>query len=361
MKYFDYDAKLRNERIRRKRQRRQRERAIARAKRIQMKARGLELESALPKITYAGSSAPVAHVVAPRELSFERDHSGVTRFTNTLRDLYAADLPCYMDFTGVQFAGPAAALHVAAEVDRWRRVDRSKRGVRAYDLDQWSPEIRIYLRDLGLFDLLETPNPPDDPPNSNAARILRMRRRAGITSADVSPFRDELMELSGANPDKNRFYDAVVEAMTNVVDHAYAFRRPEGWPILPKGWWLTAGYVPATRLLQVVFMDQGVGIPARLPRSSIWENIRGIQSAVGLKDDAQRIEAALKYGRSSTKAKGRGKGFSDMQELVDQTNGKLRVLSGRGECIYDNNGTKGKNHARPVVGTLIQWSLTVPV
>lgn len=173
--------------------------------------------------------------------------------------------------------------------------------------------------------------------------------------------RDQLHDLCGAVPNRFGFFDALCEAMSNVVHHAYQDEDPNGLPRIPGNrWWMTADFDLDKHVLRIAFLDQGVGIPARLPRSGLGEALSGILSKLGRNDDAARIDAALQYGRSSTGQPGRGKGFHDMEMFVDFNNDNwMRVLSGHGECVYRSGRFEPRRHELAVVGTIIEWSLVL--
>jgi hypothetical protein len=272
---------------------------------------------------------------APRELHFSTQHDQVAAFTAGIRKLFGAALAPFLDFTGVVLAAPAATLYVAAEIDRWRHQRATWARPRVYDFHEWHPSIRRYFRDLGMFELLQVTNPPDDPPSVSQTRVLGMRRNNVLDPDSVTQLRDDLHALCGGVPNRLSFFDALCEAMNNVIHHAYQDPDLEEWPRIQNGWWMTADFDPRSHVLRIAFLDQGVGIPARLPRSGFSELIDGLLRGLGRNDDAGRIEAALQYGRSSTGQSNRGKGFHDMQMFIDgNSHNWMRVLSGFGECVY---------------------------
>lgn len=302
-----------------------------------------------------------ARVMAPENLHFGLDHNGVAEFAERIRVLMAGDYPVYLDFTQVKEAGPAAALHIAAEIDRWREFRQTWRKPRVYDFNEWNPAIRRYFLDLGLFELLNVSNPPDDLPGMSKQRVLKMRQNHIIEPNDVTALRDQLHDLCGSVPNRLSFFDALSEAMSNVMHHAYQDDDPNGWPRLEGRWWMTADFDPSDATLRIAFLDQGVGIPMRLPRSGIAEWAAGIMADWGRNDDAARIQAALQYGRTSTGQLGRGKGFHDMQMFVDgHPDNWMRVLSGQGQCIYRSGKVEPRSYEKAIVGTIVQWSLVVP-
>ena len=96
------------------------------------------------------------------------------------------------------------------------------------------------------------------------------------------------------------------------------------------------------------------------------QQIQGLLNKLGLRDDdATRIRCAMELGRSRTKADHRGGGlFRDIKKHTENVHeGKLRVLSGAGEYIYeagDQGGTEELlTYNQDLGGTLIQWEATL--
>lgn len=119
----------------------------------------------------------------------------------------------------------------------------------------------------------------------------------------------------------------------------------------------------------IVFYDQGVGIPETLPRVHAREKLEQVLSKLRIRDDdAARIQAAFELGSSRTRLAHRGGGLlRDVRKLTERMPGAvLRILSGRGEYIYDysDNSRKAEErrltHVKPLGGTLIQWFVTFP-
>jgi hypothetical protein len=144
---------------------------------------------------------------------------------------------------------------------------------------------------------------------------------------------------------------AITEAMLNVDYHAYPDLGVD------KLWWFTATILEGD--LYISICDRGVGIQNTLPRSDWWERAMGL---LPINDDAQMIQAAMTYTRTSNKnRKGRGLGTKDMQNLVlEREKGFLTIISGRGHYTLDGNRqgqeTLFKLNA-PVGGTVINWRI----
>jgi hypothetical protein len=148
--------------------------------------------------------------------------------------------------------------------------------------------------------------------------------------------------------------------MTNAGQHAYPADGFEHIPPGYKRWWMTGSWDAAARCMRVLLLDLGVGIPATLPRSGGWEQIRGLLSKLSGNDDAAMIAAAVEVGRSSTGQAGRGNGLDEIRRFVEcSTRGRLRILSGRGEVVYSTGRDQPDQRVldEPFSGTLIEWEV----
>ena len=155
-------------------------------------------------------------------------------------------------------------------------------------------------------------------------------------------------------------FAAMQEAVTNVIHHAYIEDRGDGIAINEKGWWLFAEHVGGKVYLSVC--DLGVGIRKTLPVNSPWHKnvIRSLISTFGgnPKYDSNHIKAAVELGATRTNEENRGKGLSEMRDVVINSQiGNLRIYSDRG--LYSVNHEKKeilKEYSSSIKGTIIQWS-----
>jgi len=280
-----------------------------------------------------------------------------------MRLLRLGKFPFYLDFTGVHDVGPAAALYIAAELDRMRYLDGVRSMSYIHDFAQWNPDVRTYLGELGLYEILKVRNRPASP-HTTHRRFLKMRRDEQLQQKKIPALRRELEQLVGRSlpPDHTVIYDAILEAMQNVVHHAYQDPDPRKLDRIDGAWWWTAAYDEKTADLQIVFLDQGAGIPIRLPNTEAGRFAVDFMKLLGIENDGVRIRAALEYRRSSYGSRaGRGRGFNDIMRLVDAAPGSwLRVLSGSGECMYRQGmEIEATAHAAGMVGTIVQWNLHI--
>lgn len=317
------------------------------------------------------SSRKEIHLPLPESFSLSDHYDEVMDFVDEFRRTSIGRRRLiYVDFRTLRDIGAAGAVLLAAEMDRWRRVAGVKLLVR--DLPQWDPEICCLLNELGLFDVLKVHNPPDLPHlDQDRLRFIQFRSGTKAEGDDALELRKTIEEFTGPLRDSERtpLFRALTEAMNNVVQHAYPDDGPYQTKPLRQRWWMAGAFLPKERKLMIVFYDQGVGIPITLPRVHTIEKISGVLSSLGLgDDDAARIQASFKLGSSRTGLAHRGGGLlRDIRKLTELTeDGVLRILSGRGEYIYDHTGTAGEptvrlvRHRKPLGGTLIQWFVTVP-
>lgn len=268
--------------------------------------------------------------------------------------------PYFANFSTIRRLNPASGLLLAAEVDRWSRTAKKK----PISVDYlWPRFLRNYFEQAGLFSLLQI-NPqtaPDENGKSDALQTIAYQSDIYTQGEVADNFRAELEQVVGeAIGPRHDVYVALSEAMANVVGHAY----PEDesfWPRdIQRRWWLGGSWASDERIVTVQIYDHGVGIPATLPRSQHWSNMMPILKSLDPeRSDAGLIEAAMQYRRTSTKAKGRGKGMYQMAEWIDRTKrGSLRILSGRGSLTYLPHEAPIKR-TLPVDfgGTLVEWKV----
>lgn len=224
---------------------------------------------------------------------------------------------------------------------------------------------------MGFFEILSVKNPPPpaeiDEPHT---KFIRFVSDTDVRGEFARVLKETIGDLANTKIEGRSLYEAIVEAMQNVIHHAYSIADSDDVKKIHRRWWMTGAYHSPTHQLQVVFYDLGVGIPATLPAKHGVEQIRKFLASLGLvNNDANLIYAAMELGRSGTGLAHRGKGLQQIKALVDDLGpGKLRIMSGRGELIYDssiddpneaNKYTK-VTHSQHLEGTLIQWELVLP-
>lgn len=170
--------------------------------------------------------------------------------------------------------------------------------------------------------------------------------------------------------DRKRLYRGAIEAISNCVDHAYPYPRPDGLGINDRRWWMFVGIM--MERLVVCVCDLGVGIPATVPKKHPMEKVMAVLEKLNVKGtrDSEWIQASTYLSKSRTEQKHRGKGGKDIRELLQYYKGaRLSIFSNKG-CFKDWNSAKRiSNDSVPLAmldeqkksiqGTIIEW--TVPL
>ncbi len=267
----------------------------------------------------------------------------------------------FLDFDKCKNISPAAGLVLAAEVQRCQLtlgvhndlIDGS------YPKDQ---DVEIFLQDIGFFKHIRIRHRVPKRTSNNANQCFTQIRSGLLVNGQAVR---ELRKLvfGGAvefDPHAGRaVYVGLSEAMTNVSAHAYPNGEPASYLRLKGRWWMAGHWDRAKRSISVLLYDQGVGIPATLPRT-FGERMHGILESLGLANtDGPRIRAAMELGRTKTGDSHRGRGLADLQKVVDKAeSGTLRILSRRGLYTRLQDGTEAcRDLPASVGGTLIEWKL----
>lgn len=315
------------------------------------------------RIIAPGSHAPHEFIVPPSNFSLRQNYDQVAGFFSHLRSLVYNDLifsrqPFGIEFSALKSLAPGAALMLAGELYRIQRF----LGLRfsAVRQDEWNPSVRKLLHELGLFDLLATPNVQRSflPPREDDVDIIKFSVDTEVTGEKCGHLLDCLSEIAGIIPAENFIYDGLIEALKNSKHHAYS-EKGQWFGVEQGTWFMTGSYDRSKKRLTAAVLDLGVGIPHTLPRSGIWEHLRPLLS-LGLKsDDGNMIAAAMEYGRTRTTLKERGRGLPIIMRLLDHHKGYLRIVSGRGEAMYDSltKTIQATSHHESLGGTLIEWSI----
>ncbi|MFX8410374.1 hypothetical protein ABTL60_19065, partial [Acinetobacter baumannii] len=101
-------------------------------------------------------------------------------------------------------------------------------------------------------------------------RFVRGRSVKGEIGAKL---RDRVEQLCGKKiGPRTTVYEAISEAIAN-TRHAYP-RHIGIWPTKATGqWWAAGAWNSETNVVSLQLYDQGVGIPATLPRSEHWSDV----------------------------------------------------------------------------------------
>ena len=266
-----------------------------------------------------------------------------------------------VDFRTLKEIGPCASLVLAAELDRWRRLGGFRPQVK--DVDKWDPNVLQAVSDMGLFSLLDVVNyrPPRN--EDGPVKFLPFLSSRITDGSLARKLRLSLEDVLGPlkTDSSQAIYKILTEAMQNAVSHAYRSDiDPRLYACRPirRTWWMSALTNSDTELVSIIFLDQGFGIPVTM-RLTNFEAYGILARRVlrGKPQSSSIIEIATRLGRTGTTDPGRGRGLSQMKDVVRGFGGgSLRILSSKGEYVFCADGTERlTDHDRGLGGTLIEW------
>lgn len=317
-------------------------------------------------------------IAPPKNFCLDQNYDEVASFFEALRDYFfrrssvnpLGRRKAYVDFREIEHISPSAALVLAAEFHRVYSLTNSPRF--PVDLPNWKPEVRKILDELGFLKLLGVMDPTSkyEDQGVQTYKILKFRSGSNTNSQAAAEMRDALRDLFQHLEEAQWLacYDCLIEAMGNVVSHAYPKRnrsRLFEYPVLAR-WWVTGSVDPVANRMSIVFFDQGLTIPRALPRTKFGEHVMAhLNKALNVfgfdqVDDGELIDAAMEVSRTSTGKSERGLGLGQMRGLVERGNdGHMRIISRRGDYQYQRSKVKADvlNRKNGIGGTLIEWEL----
>lgn len=317
-----------------------------------------------------------AEVKAPPKINIydQSDHEKTVEFLRDLRFKVSRNSKVRICFRDTRQITAAGGLLFIAELDRL---------VNAFPYVKFScirPPIQhdakygnesylteSVLNHIGFFKLVGLPE--KQLPSYPTVSCWKYSQGHVAEGAIAGRLLDHVNEQLSAH-DRKRLYRGAIEAISNCVEHAYPYPRPDGLGLNDRRWWMFVG-VMMERLV-VCVCDLGVGIPATVPKKHPIEKIREVLENLNMKgtQDSEWIKVATMIKRSRTDLDHRGKGGKDIRELLQYYKGaRLSIFSNKG-CFRDWNREKrtSKEHVpfamideqkKSIQGTIIEW--TVPL
>lgn len=333
-----------------------------------------------------GATIPL---LPPEVLSFRRNPVETIDFLNRFKSLqlrifnqykrfqHAKDRTSptiYIDFRRVRTLSKGVAVVLSAELHRWQLLRGNRMSLRS--LKSWNPAVRSMLTELGAFDLLnvQVKRSSIDTFDPEVTFIPLVSDRL-TDGAKVNGIQTKLQQTLKRFKARESLYGALMEAVENVVLHAYP---PDVVPVYPyagKLWWATACIDFEQERLRFFVYDVGVGIPNTLPSKAYYERVRTwadknipefAHELVGgaMRNDAVMLKAAIEFGRSNTGLVHRGRGLPAMIAAIDEAGvGSFRILSGAAELRFKSGEPKleTSNFHAHIGGTLIEFDIPLSV
>jgi hypothetical protein len=302
----------------------------------------------------------------PEDFSFSSNYEAVVTYLDQIRKEIGQKGPIktvVADLKTIKTLCPSAAICLVAELERWQKISRKR--LYPKTVASWDSQVRSNLYAMGFFQLLGTrlPNELRRQRSENLPIWLPFSSAVLVDGGIPKQLRRRIERALGSLGGlRMALYTPLIEAIKNAVEHAYAGDEvpDEVKQRVGHRWWLLGVADPAARKITIVLYDQGITIPASLPRSFVWDRILPILKAKGGSDNAQ-IEAAIEYGRSRTQQTERGKGLSDIVALAAQhRDNHVEIYSRLGR--YHAIGSKQQDvdpSPVPLNGTLIRWDINI--
>jgi ABC-type transporter Mla MlaB component len=259
-----------------------------------------------------------------------------------------------LDFSNIEKVHADGMLLFLAEL---RRLIKHTEGeLKITCIPPQSDKVCQVFQQIGLFDLLghsHSAVPKDDD-------VINWRFAHG-RKVEGQRYEDVLAEYDGniAQPLQENLFAGITEAMTNVLNHAYALPREDETGIVnSREWWMFSQ--SKDDQLTVAFLDLGAGIPKTLPlkRPALWQKLVRLNRTL----DSRTIEYALKDSISRTNESHRGKGLGQMARVVDLVpGGVITILSNFGGLTRKGSGISRRDYSDSIQGTMIFWKIPLPV
>lgn len=276
-------------------------------------------------------------------------------------------IKAYWDFSTITEISIPVALMLASEYDRIRELNGWV--PKAVNMNSWDINVRNLLEAIGFLELAGVEDGIISVSNLPNGKILRMRRGKSADGQIIGDYIQELgVDLTAEDP---RLHEAIMEAITNTVHHAYK-NRELCRPFRLKAWWIAAQLIHAEgcRKLTVAIYDQGASIPRTLPT---WDRYpmfkRLFLSVIGrdeenpnpedMRYDGEAIRLAIQVGRTSTAESNRGKGLAQIIQALELSKGGSVHIFSRCGAWSQKFGEVGRSctYDTPMVGTMIIWHL----
>lgn len=284
----------------------------------------------------------------------------VVDFIEQLRYAVKQGKRVYIDFSNTKKLYPCGTLLIVAELQRIIENSKNSQIKSNYPKDS---VVEQMFQHIGLLHMLGK----EPRKEVTASTVIPWSFYHGATPGELNNLDTLKVQYSDPLGEElsHRLLSGISEAITNCYHHAYLENRGDGLDIdATKGWWLFAMHKDG--LINVAMCDLGIGIPRSLPQTELHQidEFKEALSRIGLRQskDKYYIKAAIDYGISRTKQGHRGKGLSDIINVVKKSNrGGIKIYSNRGLYIYNSTEKRGKYFelAKNIMGTLIQWTFPI--
>jgi len=291
-------------------------------------------------------------ITIPSVLNFQEQRKDLLELLSSLRDVILNGKRFLIDHSEMEVISQEALLVLTAEIERCAkgREIKLRKNVR---LLPRNPNIIKLLNDIGYWENFKFRSEKKVTGN-DFFKIISDQETNGEKAGQLIEFFKTAIRFTPEM--ESEFYEALIEAMDNVANHAYSMEQDIF--TIQNLWWLI-GYVnPATGDISFVFYDQGVGIPSTLKNNKSVK-IKSLFTG-WIKNgwsEGRMIKELVLTNLSKHKDIRRGNGIMQFKEFIDRMgDGELFIESGRGGYLYKIN--RIIDNEIPLKGTLISWKLS---
>ena len=310
----------------------------------------------------------VASLSFPNELDFDTKPEDTNSFfVSLLSNAFALSkevLPAllYLDFSNLARLSPECALILIALFSKLTSYSPNTSINIKKDLSGMSTRAYSVLKQIGFWDYFK--NSDITPPQGEESnkKIIRHTHSRQIIAKNIKTMLDEFeIDKEFGKERRNYISRAILEAMNNVLDHAYLdeFTKKEkrNKKFLYDHWWMCCYKNKDETGFTFAIYDDGVGMPITLKR----KGLEFITSPLSILKDTELIVRAFKSGdRTRTEEEARGNGLPTIIETVPKLDSILTVLSNSNYCRFEHNKTpvtKIFDKELSQLGTLLSWKV----
>lgn len=278
------------------------------------------------------------HQALPRTLSLSQKgvRTPILKIVNNIRLKNKSGGKCYLDFQNVEIILPDGGIHLTHVLHKYALTNVGGRISK-------SSTVKAMLSKLGIHSRMG---------KNNFSKQHAMIDNWHVFIGEGADFGEDFVSIQNylseiIQSEKNEFIinTAISEAVTNVTQHAY--NKADSY----RSWVLIVGVFE--KRCHIVISDLGKTIPVTAPLN-LWNKFKvtvGVDSM-----DADTIETATSWRKSTTNQSYRGKGFDNIVDVNNVRSGVgTFVQSRRGLWSSQNQKTTKRNFVEPLEGTIIHW------
>jgi len=298
----------------------------------------------------------INEVTIDSELDFLQDQEATLKLLKDIQHLILYNKKFSINHKDMKNITKESLLLLTAEIERCASISNKKLKPN-YKLFPKDHNINLLLDKIGYWKHFNMPikKSTDLQCDDLYLQITSDTKVKGQKIGELIEFFETLVHFEPFIRDK--FSDALMEAASNTVEHAYSDNIQNS---IGK-WWLTASLNKNTNEISFVFYDQGDGILNTLEKSNKsikfkklvdeWINIFGYSKA-------EILKKLVTTNLSQYKDDRRGNGLVSFKSFIDEVdNGELSISTD--DFTYFVSSDKIVKYKEKLNGTLLSWRINI--